>query len=348
MESTTSCPNCGTIGLFKHNRMGCCSEECRCWYASALLGYDRDALLTPAPDKIVYHLRLPSNNAEISSLQLEELEYERRIGTVLVIASPPWMSRHRVLAELPYERFDNEAWQHLQADGTLTPDEVERFRSYLYDEPLLYERLGLIVYGRLRGDYGEAPRHVGPPIVTAGGATTRVLALPGGATNGRTGLAGRPQLPQHVPSHQMASLVRALFEGRGYAVAPTRYGDEEVFMLLRGTRQAIARYYWSGGIVDVPPIEQFAHWMVDTGIERGYFVTNGHFSLQAEDWVSTRPIQLIDGTELRSLLKGQQDPFIAAKEAYRGDGRVAVEEEPPPSQLTLDAADIYGGESRAM
>ena len=60
-----------------------------------------------------------------------------------------------------------------------------------------------------------------------------------------------PLLAQPLPSHQLASLTRTLFEGRGFTVAPTRYGQEEVFMLLKGSRQAIARYYWSSGIVDV-------------------------------------------------------------------------------------------------
>ncbi len=352
LESTTRCPNCGTVGLFKHNRLGCCSEECRCWYASALLGYDRDALLTPAPDKIVYHIRLPSNNAEISSLQLNELEYERRIGTVLVIASPAWMARHRVLAELPYERFDNEAWQHLLADGTLTGDEIERFRGYLYDEQLLHDRLGLIVYGRLRGEQGDQTRRgaalAGGPYIT--GATTRMLGLPAPATAGRNDLGGTPLLREHVPSHQLAGLARALFEGRGFAVAPTRYGDEELLVLLRNGRQARARYYWSSGIVDVAPIEEFARWLADSGIDQGYYVTNGHFSLQAEDWASARPIQLIDGTQLRSLLKDRNDPFLQAKQDYDG-GRVAIEEEHSlGDQLSLGAggADPVTGETRSL
>ena len=66
-ESITSCPGCGKVGLYKHERLGCCSEECRCWYVASLLGYDKEALVTPAWDKIVYHVRLPSNSAGAAS-----------------------------------------------------------------------------------------------------------------------------------------------------------------------------------------------------------------------------------------------------------------------------------------
>ena len=47
-DSITSCPSCGKVGLYKHERLGCCSEQCRCWYVTSLLGYDKEALVTPA------------------------------------------------------------------------------------------------------------------------------------------------------------------------------------------------------------------------------------------------------------------------------------------------------------
>jgi hypothetical protein len=256
------------------------------------------------------------------------------------------MSRHRVLAELPYERFDNEAWQHLRADGTLSEAEVERFRGYLYDEHLLYERLGLLVFARIKGDYADGSRTV--TALPAAAPMTRVLSL-ASSTNGHPAGRGLPLAQPDVPSHQLASLVRTLFEARGYAVASTRYGDEEVLMLVRGSRQAIARYYWSGGVVDTPPIEQFARWMTDSGVEQGYFVTNGRFSLQAEDWAAHRPIQLIDGADLRGLLKGPQgDLFLQAKETYAvQQSTIAVEEE-SAVPLSLDGAEVVTGETRPL
>ena len=156
-ESRSACLNCGKVGLFKHERLGCCSDECRFWYVTTLLGYDREFLLTPAWDKVVYHVRLPSGNAEISSLQLEELEFERAHETILVVAAPAWISRQKVLAELPYQRFDNSAWQHLRIDGTLSPDEIERFRGMCYDDPLLYHKLGVHVFEKIRGQGGTSP-----------------------------------------------------------------------------------------------------------------------------------------------------------------------------------------------
>src|SRR5205807_6311073 len=228
-DSITSCPGCGRVGLYKHARLGCCSEECCFWYVATLLGYDKEALVTPAWDKIVYHVRLPSSSAEISSLQLDELEYDRAVDTVLVVAAPPWMTRSKVLAELPYERFDNAAWQHLWADGTLTEEELFRFHRACYDDDMLCQKLGEHVFTRLRQpvpSYSSAtppPAYLEPPAVAA-------AALPA-------------ERPPRIPTlgaapAEFVNAVHAIFEDRSYKIAAG--AAENTLLLERNGRSALA------------------------------------------------------------------------------------------------------------
>lgn len=303
-ESISGCPNCGKVGLFKHVRLGCCSEECRCWYVASLLGYDKEALLTPAWEKVVYHVRLPSTSAEISSLQLDELEYDRAVDTVLVIAAPPWMSRSKVLAELPYDRFDNAAWQHLWADGTLTEDELFRFHRDCYEDDVLCQKLGEHVYAKLR-----------QPVMPYG-PFTPLPALMEPATHSLSP-SRQPTLPQAriagpaLPPHDFVNSVRALFEDRGYSVTPG--AAENSFLLRRAGRTAVASYHFRSGMVDADLVQRGYAAAVAADAAQTFVVTNGHFTLQAEDFASGHPIQLIDGDELASLAARRREmPTVVA------------------------------------
>jgi hypothetical protein len=296
-DSITSCPNCGKVGLYKHARLGCCSEECRYWYVASLLGYDKEALVTPAWDKIVYHVRLPSTSAEISSLQLDELEYDRAIDTVLVIAAPPWMTRSKVLAELPYERFDNGAWQHLWLDGTLTEDELFRFHRACYDDDLLCQKLGEHVFAKLRSPAPSYSAATPPPGFieapsTGSLAATRPMALPQQTVQARLA-------PPAAAPHDFVASVRALFAERGYAVEAG--AAENTLLLRRNGRLALAAYQHHTGMVDVDPVQRAYAAAAAAGATQTFVVTNGHFTLQAEDFASTHPIQLIDGDEMAGL-----------------------------------------------
>ena len=328
-ESRSACLNCGKVGLFKHERLGCCSDECRFWYVTTLLGYDRDYLLTPAWDKVVYHVRLPSGNAEISSLQLDELEFERAHETILVIAAPAWISRQKVLAELPYQRFDNPGWQHLRLDGTLAPEEQERFRRMCYDDPLLYHKLGEHVFYKIRGHGGTSP--ISP-------ATTTQLA-PGGmqlmpqlsAAVYAQPLASSGSIPQSfesapaqlaaVPALQIAQVsqntqlptpsivpddfaakVCALFVKRGYQVSTADEVGINTLMLTKAGKHALATYIYEEGMVGADAVSGFLQLMTTSEVSHGYVVSNGHFTLQVEDQMAGQPVQLIDGPEMASLL----------------------------------------------
>jgi hypothetical protein len=341
-ESRSACLNCGKIGLFKHERLGCCSDECRYWYVTTLLGYDREYLLTPAWDKVVYHVRLPNPSAEISSLQLDELEYERAPDTILVVAAPAWISKQKVLAELPYSRFDNPAWQHLRTDGTLAPAEVERFRAMCYDDPLLYHKLGEHVFEKIRGHGGTSPITPNTSIQLAPGGvpvlqpvlqmTANMLQLPQGSfVDPGTFATQAPALPSigslplpppatsaplqltqvsqagstlPAPEH-FGAQVRALFALRGYEVNTANADTVNTLLLTKGSRRAVAVYYWHGGMVPREPVLRLLELMSAWDATHGYFVTNGHFPLQVEDLVAQHAVQLIDGDELAALVDGR-------------------------------------------
>ena len=362
-DSITSCLNCGRIGLYKHARLGCCSEDCRYWYVAGLLGYDRDALLTPAWDKVVYHVRLPSNSAEISSLQLDELEYDRAVDTILVIAAPAWMTRSKVLAELPYERFDNAAWQHLWADGTLTEQELFEFHRLCYEDDLVCQKLGEHVFIRLRQN--QAPPELAPSgslpnngylpaatllpvngyLAAATGAGTTAVATPyqptqamGGYQRSPSGRLASPIAPVQPPVGFVDD-IRAVFEGRGYSVETG--AAEHTLLLRRQGRLALAAYQYHGGMVDVDPVQRALAATTNVGATQTFVVTNGHFTLQAQDVAALHPIQLIDGDELAELVASRRaTPTLSESENLAPEapsatrisfdhGHVAVAHEPP-------------------
>lgn len=306
-ESITSCPNCGKVGLLKHERLGCCSEACRFWYVANLLGYDKESLTTPSWDKIVYHVRLPSTSAEISSLQFDELEYDRAVDTVLVIAAPPWMMRGKVLAELPYERFDNSAWQHLWADGTLTEDELFRFHRACYDDDLLCQKLGEHVYAKIRQPgpvYNPAtpPGYMDLPALAA--APTRPIA----ASQAQVRIAAPA-----MPPDEFVTAVRTIFEDRGYTVAAG--AAENTFVLQRNGRTAMVAFQYHSGLIDVDPVQRAFTAGLALGSTTTFVVTNGRFTLQAEDFAASRTIQLIDGDEMAQLAARRHDTPTAPANA---------------------------------
>jgi hypothetical protein len=308
-ESITSCPSCGKVGLYKHERLGCCSEECRCWYVASLLGYDKEALVTPAWDKIVYHVRLPSNSAEISSLQLDELEYDRAVDTVLVVAAPPWMTRSKVLAELPYERFDNAAWQHLWADGTLTEEELFRFHRACYDDDMLCQKVGEHVFARLRQPVPSytpttpPPAYLEPPAVAAA-ALPQPMVVPAERLP-------RLAAPEAAPA-EFVNAVRALFEDRSYKIAAG--AAENTLVLERHGHLALAAYVYQHGVVDVEPVQRAVAAATAMGATQTFVLTNSHFTLQAEDFAVAGPVQLIDGDEMATLAAHRRGmPTVAAQ-----------------------------------
>jgi hypothetical protein len=272
---------------------------------ATLLGYDKEALVTPAPDKVVYHVRLPSGSAEITSLQLDELEYDRASDTVLVVAAPPWMTRSKVLAELPYDRFDNVAWQHLWADGTLSEDELFRFHRVCYDDDLLCQKLGELVFARLRQPAPVYSPYVPPPGL--GGEPISGPLLP----PTQPVVVPQPRIaPPPVPLDNFANAVRAIFEDRDFAVS--NGPSDDTLLLRRNNRTALAAFRYQTGLVDADVVERAYARGAAAGASTIYVVTNARFTLQAEDLATTRSMQLIDGEEMALLAARRREmPTVA-------------------------------------
>jgi hypothetical protein len=254
-------------------------------------------------------VRLPSNSAEISSLQLDELEYDRAVDTVLVVAAPPWMTRSKVLAELPYERFDNAAWQHLWADGTLTEEELFRFHRTCYEDDMLCQKLGEYVFARLRQpvpSYTSAtlpPAYLEPPAAAAA-SLPQPMAVPAERLP-------RIASPDAAPA-EFINAVRRIFEDRNYKVAVGV--AENTLLLERDGHTALAAYVYQQGLVDVEPVQRALAAATAMGATQTFVVTNSHFTLQAEDCAMARPVQLIDGDAMATLAAQRRGmPTVAAQ-----------------------------------
>jgi hypothetical protein len=261
-----------------------------------------------------------------------------------------WISKQKVLAELPYSRFDNPAWQHLRVDGTLAPAEVERFRAMCYDDPLLYHKLGEHVFEKIRGHGGTSPIMPSTSVQLAPGGvpvlqpvlqmTANMLQLPSGSfSDPGTYATQAPVLPSAgtlplppptaavplqltqvsqvgttlpAPEH-FGAQVRALFALRGYEVNTANADSVNTLLLTKGSRRAVAVYYWHTGMVSREPVLRLLELISAWDATHGYFVTNGHFPLQVEDLVAQHAVQLIDGDEFAALVDGRSPaPATAA------------------------------------
>jgi hypothetical protein len=116
-----------------------------------------------------------------------------------------------------------------------------------------------------------------------------------------------------APEH-FAAQVRTLFALRGYEVSSINSETEHALLLTKGGKRALALYHWQSGMVSDQPVRPLLDLMTTWEATHGYVVTTGHFTLQAEDLVANRPIQLIDGVEFSSLVDGNQGSSSMAAE----------------------------------
>ncbi|HWE61650.1 MAG TPA: restriction endonuclease, partial [Chloroflexota bacterium] len=104
------------------------------------------------------------------------------------------------------------------------------------------------------------------------------------------------------PPHEFVAQVCNLFMQRGYQVSTTNDGGNTL-LLTKSGKQAIATYLWQEGMVGPESVQPFLQLMTTWEASHGYFVTTGAFTLQVEDMVAGKPVQLIDGREFAELLK---------------------------------------------
>jgi hypothetical protein len=125
------------------------------------------------------------------------------------------------------------------------------------------------------------------------------------------------QIPEvsktHVPTAQeFVAQVCNLFMQHGYQVSNANSDVPGTLLLTKGGKKAIATYLWQEGMVGPDAVQPFLQLMTAWEASHGYFVTTGAFTLQVEDLVAGKPVQLIDGREFAALLEieesRRQDP----------------------------------------
>lgn len=108
---------------------------------------------------------------------------------------------------------------------------------------------------------------------------------------------------------QFEQFVAFLFQQRGFVVRVVgQTGDQGIDIELRpkgavhGTR-LVAQCKRYKGSVGQPIVREFFGSFANQASE-GYLVTTGTFTQPARDWASSRPLRLIDGTELLRWTEG--------------------------------------------
>jgi hypothetical protein len=117
--------------------------------------------------------------------------------------------------------------------------------------------------------------------------------------------------PAAAPA-EFVDAVRAIFAERGYKIAVG--AAENTLLLERNGRSALAAYVYRQGLVDVEPVQRAQAAATAMGATQTFVVTNSHFTLQAEDFAATHPVQLIDGDEMATLAEQRRrTPTVAAQ-----------------------------------
>jgi restriction system protein len=105
--------------------------------------------------------------------------------------------------------------------------------------------------------------------------------------------------------------VAELFEALGYEVERTGgSGDEgaDLRARRRGLLAIVQCKYHSRGVVGSPELQKFLGTIHHTSSHKGFFVTTRTFSLAAEKFVASHPIELIDGPRLVELVQEALGP----------------------------------------
>lgn len=100
---------------------------------------------------------------------------------------------------------------------------------------------------------------------------------------------------------QFEQFVGYLFQQQGYQVQVVGHsGDEGIDIELRrhnDHQRVVAQCKRYRGSVGQPIVREFYGSFANEAIE-GYLVTTGEFTQPAREWAASRPLRLIDGTEL--------------------------------------------------
>lgn len=130
------------------------------------------------------------------------------------------------------------------------------------------------------------------------------------------GLARRADLKlaqlKGLTPEEFEEFVAEVFEALGYHVERVGgSGDDGADLLIR--REALravvqCKYHQGKAVVGSPELQKFLGTVHHTNCHKGYFVTTGTFTLSAERFSGSNPIELIDGPGLVELVQQALGP----------------------------------------
>lgn len=111
---------------------------------------------------------------------------------------------------------------------------------------------------------------------------------------------------ENLSPEEFEDFIGEVFEALGYVVERTGgSGDNGADLKMsRGPAQFVVQCkYFRKGLVGSPDVQKFLGTIHQTGSQKGFFVTTSSFSLSAEKFAASQPIELIDGPRLAEMVK---------------------------------------------
>lgn len=109
---------------------------------------------------------------------------------------------------------------------------------------------------------------------------------------------------QQLSGAEFEDWVEHLFKRWGFDTSLTqRSADKGIDLYVeKNGRKAIVQCKRYIGSVGIHTVRDFYGALIDSGVDEGYIVTTGTFTLPAKEWAQGKPINLIDGAELIKLI----------------------------------------------
>jgi restriction system protein len=135
---------------------------------------------------------------------------------------------------------------------------------------------------------------------------------------------------QKLKPVQFEQLVAGLFQSSGYKTATTKGsydGGIDVMAVKDGWRHLIQCKKFKTQKVSLGMVREFYGALADQlSSAKGYFITPGIFTLEAEKYAQDKPIELIDGAKLMEFMKpaGFEGRRCASVKRYISGPRVGT------------------------
>lgn len=134
---------------------------------------------------------------------------------------------------------------------------------------------------------------------------------------------------QNLKPKEFEQFVAVLFGKMGFSAKTTSYtkdGGIDVIALKDGKQHFIQCKKYITSKATLPQVRDFYGAMADAGCSRGFFVTTGFFTLDAEQFAAGKQIELINGERLMEYFKRSN---LDLKATVAKPGITAVQETEP-------------------